>query len=98
MEQSGKIANRLIGQWANSQEINTTANRPNSPIGASKLTVKQADSIMDSVNDLVTSAYRPKYFKALYRLGAVAFLNFADRARQGRYPQHLFRYLIDGSN
>lgn len=59
------------------------------------MNIQQADSVMSSVSDLVNPAYKPKYYKALYRLGPDRFLALADRARTGKFPQHLFRHLID---
>lgn len=65
---------------------------------ARRIGLEDADKVMDSVADLLqpTDPYRPKYFKALYRMGPALFLELADRARKGKYPQHLFRRLIDG--
>lgn len=97
-------ANSLIAQWANSLEAKKAIKQPNSPIsliGASKskkLSVGAADTLMNSVSDLVSPAYKPKYYKAMYRLGGQRFYDLAERARGGKYPPHLFRYLIDNAN
>jgi hypothetical protein len=73
---------------------------PNSQITSNKsnLEIEQADSVMFSIRDLVpvNSEYRPKYYAALYRMGAEAFWQLAERARKGKFPPHLFRRLIDG--
>ncbi len=54
--------------------------------------------VMGSIVDLVPldSAYRPKYFAALYRMGPTSFVELADRARKGKFPPYLFGRLIDG--
>lgn len=62
---------------------------------SNKMTTDEADKVMASVSDLVVDNYRPKFFKALYKIGPNIFLDKAQRARKGRLPQHLFRYLID---
>jgi hypothetical protein len=77
------------------KKVIKTTNSPISPIVDKRLTVKQADTVMESVADLVSPDYKPKYFKALYRIGAAEFVRLADRARGGKYPPYLFRYLID---
>jgi hypothetical protein len=77
------------------QYVGKNTNSPISPIADKRITTKQADTVMDSVADLVTPAYKPKYYKALYQIGPGKFVHLADRARTGKYPSHLFRHLID---
>lgn len=46
------------------------------------ITTREADGVIDSVGDLINdNNYRPFFYKHLYRLGPVRFLETADRAR-----------------
>lgn len=91
------VPNSQIAQLPSSPEDLSSSNSPIRLLG-NKITLETADKVMDSIADLVPldSAYRPKYYAALYRMGPALFTQHADRARKGRFPQHLFRRLIDG--